>query len=278
MYECIRFAGFMKTARLTFFLLILFALSSCTEYRKVLKSNDMQYKYDTALEYYKDGKYTKAYPLLEELYIVYRGTDKGERIAYYQAKSDFLMKDYILASHRLTQFYKNYPNSIYAEECQFLAAFCNYKLSPKWSLDQAETYRAIRTLQLFALDYPESRRIDSCNALLDEMRFKLEYKEYKGAKLFYRMESYRAAQTAFANFNRSYPSSRFKEECYYLEFKSGYLLAINSVEDKKLERIEEAMKAYITFVDRFPESKFVREAEGLYEELTELLRETKNVS
>lgn len=268
----------MKRAYFTTFILFLLLLTACTEYRQVLKSSDMQYKYDKALEYYKDGKYARAYPLLEELYVVYRGTDKAEKIAYYQAKSDFFAKDYILAGHRFKQFYKNFPNSEHAEECQFLSAFCNYKLSPKWSLDQTDTDLAIRSLQLFAIDYPESSRIDSCNALLDELRFKLELKEFKAAKLFYKMETYRASQKAFENFNRQYPSSRFREESFFLEFKSGYLLALNSVEDKKVERIEDAMDAYVTFVDRFPDSKSIKEAEQLYSELQKLLKETKNIS
>jgi outer membrane protein assembly factor BamD len=259
-------------------LAVLVLFSSCSEYRKVLKSADMQYKYDKAIEYYKDGKSAKAYPLLEELYIVYRGTDKGERIAYYQAKTDFSLNDYILASHRFGQFAKNYPNSDFKEEALFLSAFCQYKLSPKWSLDQSETQRAIRALQLFTIDYPNSSRIDSCNQLLDELRFKLEMKEYKAAKLFYRMENYLAAQVAFDNFNQNYPSSQFKEEAWFLEYKAGYLLALNSVEEKKMERIEAAMQAYVNFVDRFPESKRIKEAEFLFSELQELQKETKNLS
>ena len=268
----------MKRAIFLSLAVITILVTACTEYRQVLKSGDMQYKYDTALRYYKEGKITKAYPLMEELYIAYRGTDKGERIAYYQAKCDFKLHDYILAGHRFSQFYKNYPNSVYAEECQFLAAYCNYKLSPKWSLDQTDTERAIRSFQLFTIDYPESKRIDSCNALLDELRFKLEYKEYRAAKLFYKMEMYHASRTAFSNFNRTYPSSKFREECYFLEFKSGYLLALNSVEDKKLERIEVAMNAYLTFVDRFPQSKSLKEAEALYDKLSQLHEEMKQIS
>ncbi len=268
----------MKLRFLIAILSLFTVLSSCTEYRKVLKSDDMQYKYDTALNYYKDGKFTRAYPLLEELYIVYRGTTKGERIAYLQAKCDFSLKDYILASHRLSQFYKNYPSSEYAEECQFLAAYCNYLLSPKWSLDQADTQKAIRALQLFAIDHPESRRIDSCNLLLDEMRLKLEFKDYKAAKLFYKMERYRAAQMAFSNFNRKYPASKKKEETWFLELKSAFLLALNSVEDKKLERIEIAIDAYVTFVDRFPNSENLREAETMYEKLQRMQQESKNLS
>jgi len=268
----------MKLRFLIAILSFLTILNSCTEYRKVLKSDDMQFKYDTALKYFKNGKFTRAYPLLEELYIVYRGTTKGERIAYLQAKCDYNLKDYILASHRLTQFYKNYPSSEYAEECQFLAAYCNYLLSPKWSLDQEDTQKAIRALQLFAIDHPESRSIDSCNLLLDEMRMKLEYKEYRAAKLFYKMERYRAAQMAFANFNRAYPASNMKEETWFLEFKSAYLLASNSIEEKKLERIAIAINAYVTFVYRFPKSENLREAELMYEKLQRMQQESKNLS
>ncbi|MEX2597544.1 MAG: outer membrane protein assembly factor BamD [Salibacteraceae bacterium] len=253
-------------------------LSSCTEYRKVLKSTDMQYKYDMALSYFKDGKFVKAYPLLEELYIVYRGTDKGEKIAYYQARCDFKMEDYMLAAHRFGQFYKNYPNSEYKEQSQFMSAFCNYKLSPKWSLDQRDTYRAIRSLQLFTIDYPNSTKIDSCNTLLDELRYKIEYKEYRAAKLFFNMENYQSAQVSFDSFIKEYPASKYREECWFLKLKSGYLLAANSVDDKKLERIELAKEAYVNFVDRFPQSKWLKQAGEMYDALQKLEETTKNIS
>lgn len=230
----------------------------------------MQYKYDKALEYYKKEKYAKAYPLFDELYIVYRGTDKGEKIGYYQAYCDFNLKDYYLAAHRFGQFYKNYPNSEFAEECQFMSALCEYKVSPKYSLDQRETFKAIRDFQLFALEYPNSSYIDSCNTLLDELRFKIEKKEYEKAKLYHHMENYRAAVVAFENFNSTYPNSEYKEESYFLAFDSSFELAKNSIEEKKEERIVLAKKAYVTFADRFPKSNRLRNAESKYEELIDL--------
>jgi len=266
----------MKSGILLGFIVFALLLGGCSEYRKVLKSTDMQYKYDKALEYYKSGKYAKSYPLFEELYIVYRGTEKGEKIAYYQANCDYKMKDFILAAHRFEQFYKNYPSSVYAEECQFMSAYCNYKLSPKFSLDQTDTYKAIRSFQLFTIQYPDSRLIDSCNQLLDELRFKIEYKEYRTAKLYYRMENYRAAVVSFGNFNNRYPNSAFKEETWFLSYKASYLLAVNSIEEKKVERIGDAMKAYVNFADRFPESARMKDAESLYEDLQEKLEIVKS--
>lgn len=242
-------------------------LAGCGEYRKVLRSTDMQYKYDKALEYYKEGKHVKAYPLWEELYIAYRGTEKGEKIAYYQAYSDYHLGDYILAGHRFGQFHENYPNSEHAEECQFMSAYCWYLNSPKFSLDQTDTYKAIRQLQLFAIDNPESTRMDSVNLLLDELRGKLEKKEYNGAMLYFRMEDYKAAIIAFENLLKTYPSTEHKEEVLFLSLKSHYEVAKNSVPQKKSERIDNAIKAYTTFADRFPESKYLQEAKNLHAEM-----------
>ena len=52
--------------------IILFALSSlllmtvagCSEYNKVLKSTDIEYKYTKAIEYFEDESYYKALPIL----------------------------------------------------------------------------------------------------------------------------------------------------------------------------------------------------------------------
>jgi outer membrane protein assembly factor BamD len=251
-------------------------ISGCNDYRKVLKSDDNQEKYDAALSLFKDGKYTRAYPIFEQLNIVYRGTEKGERIAYYQAMCDYKMKDYILAEHRFTQFLRNYPGSSFSQECQFLSAYCNYLMSPTFSLDQRETAEAMRSFQKFAMDYPESSKIDSVNMLIDELRNKIEYKEYKAAILYYKMESYRAATSALKNFLSAYPNSQFKEEVQFALLESSYLLAKNSVPDKKVERIEEAMKAYTTFASRFPESKQIATADQMQEDLLSQLETAKN--
>ncbi|GAB4376909.1 MAG: outer membrane protein assembly factor BamD [Salibacteraceae bacterium] len=252
------------------------AFVGCSEYRKVLRSSDMQLKYDKALEYYKEGKYAKAYPLFEELFIIYRGTSKGERISYLQAMCDYRLKDYLLASHRFSQFARSYPQSAYAERAQFYAALCLYKMSPKYSLDQSDTRKAIRSLQLYALQYPASERMDSVNLLLDNLHYKLELKDYKKAKLYFDMKRYRAATVAFENFNKNYPNSRYKIETSFLEFKSAYLLALNSIDDKKLERINNALNAYTKFADRFAGSPYEKEALTLRKNLEALQNETKN--
>ncbi len=59
-----------KTASLIQFLLlalIFTAFTSCSEYNKVLKSNDNELKKNKGLAYYEAGDYLKAIVLLEEV-------------------------------------------------------------------------------------------------------------------------------------------------------------------------------------------------------------------
>ncbi|MDZ7849153.1 MAG: hypothetical protein U5L96_21880 [Owenweeksia sp.] len=48
----------------------LISLSACSEYQRVLKSTDSEYKFAKAKEYFEDEKYNKAYPIFDELLTV----------------------------------------------------------------------------------------------------------------------------------------------------------------------------------------------------------------
>ena len=257
----------MKKVFLFFILFIGF--SACSEYQKVLKSADINLKYDKAIEYYEEGEYFKAYPLFEDLIAIYRGTEKAENLYYLYAYCDYYLEDYILAAHRFSQFVKTFPASDKAEECQFMIGICNYKNSPKPSLDQSNTVKAINEMQLFVNLYPNSQYVDSCNQLVDDLLDKLAEKRFKKSRLYLTTENYKSAIISFKNFLDDFPDTKYREESEFLMLQASYLLAINSVESKKMERIDEAMKAYVNFVDSFSDSKFLRKAESYYQNLLE---------
>ena len=57
------------------------SIGSCKQsYQKVLKSNDLDYKYEMAKKYYNKKDYYKALPLFEELMNIYKGTKNIEKI------------------------------------------------------------------------------------------------------------------------------------------------------------------------------------------------------
>ncbi len=243
-------------------LLVLLA-TGCSEFNKALKSDDKAYKMQMAVKYYDKNDFDRAMPLLEELRQVTRGDTMFERVSYYYAKGYYGMKDYIMAGYYLDNFTKTFRNSRWAEECSFLAAICHYKESPAYELDQSDTRTAVNQLELFMVRYPDTQLRDTCNTLIDELRAKLEVKEFEGAKQYLRTRHYRPASLAFRNFLKHWPNSRFREEALFLTFQADHDLAMNSVEASQPARLEEGLRSYDNFADAFPESKRMSEAKRM---------------
>jgi outer membrane protein assembly factor BamD len=239
-------------------------VAGCSEYNKVLKSTDIEYKYSKSIEYFEDESYYKALPILEELIGLTRGTQRAEDVYYYYAKSHYGVEDFYLANYYLKTFTKTFSNSPRSEECLFLAAECSYRLSPSYSLDQTDTRNAIDEYQLFLDKYPYSNLKDSANHQIDRLNFKLERKAYENASQFAKTLKYKAAVSALKDFQREYPASQFREEAMYLTVKCQYLLAEGSIEEKKLERMRAVGENYRTFAAAFPESNYLADAESYF--------------
>ncbi len=263
---------FMKMRFLGIGLLaILFIVTSCGDYNKIVKSTDYEFKYKKAVEYYEDGEYVRSATLFRELVNIYRGTSRADKIYYYYAKSMIGQKDYLMASHYFKSLVKEFPTSEYIEEAQFMIGYCSYLLSPKPRLDQQVTQQAIDALQLYINLYPYSDRVEEANRLISELEDKLVYKSYLSAKLYYDFEQYKAAVIALGNSLEAYPDSRYREELKYMLLKSKYLLASNSIIDKQDERYTNALDEYFSFIDEYPESKYKKEVEKFYEKASEVL-------
>jgi outer membrane protein assembly factor BamD len=242
-------------------LVMLFA--SCSEYSRVAKGKDLEAKLALAIKLYDKGEYYKALPLLEELITVYRGTKKAEQTYYYYAYTNYKIGDYETAAYDFENFAKTYPSSELAEECSFMHAYCFYMSSPEYSLDQTNTLKAINELQLFTDRYPASKRIEECNKLIDQLRFKLETKSFENANLYFNTSDYKAAITAYKILLHDFPASRYKEDALFRILRAAYMLAENSIEVKKAERYSETIRAYAEFINAYPESRDRDKAEDL---------------
>lgn len=258
-YICAMLMKMRNFATIGIVTLILF--SSCSDYNKIVKSTDYEFKYKKSIEYYEDGQYVRASTLLKELLNIYRGTSKADKVYYYYAKSEYGQKDYVLAGHYFKTLVKEFPRSEFAEESQFMVGYCFYLDSPNPRLDQTVTQNAIDALQLFINVYPRSNRLDEANRLIIEMRDKLVYKSYLSGKLYYDLKNYKAAVVALTSSLKDFPDTKYREELMYMLLKAKYLLATNSVEEKKRERLSSALDEYYTFVDEYPESKYRKEVE-----------------
>lgn len=234
--------------------------SSCSKFSKVQKSTDYEYKLKMADSYYDKKKYNYSQQLYEELFPVFKGTDKFEDLYYKYAYSFYNMRDYMSAENYFKGFLEVFPTSPRAEEMDYMRAYSYYKQSPKLELDQTNTHKAIGMLQTFINTHPGSPRIKEATELMDKCRTKLETKDFRSAELYYNVGQYKAAGIAFAALMNNYPDSHRSEEYKILVIKSYYQYAHMSIPEKQAGRFEQAIDECNDFVDRFPESKLLPEA------------------
>lgn len=253
----------MKRRLVATYLAVAVTLASCGEYQQVLKSTNLDYKFEKAVEYYDAGEYNKAYPLFDELITLYRGTAKAQEVYFYYAHTLFMQKDYILAGYHFKNFYKTFPQHEKADEAAYLTAYCYYLEAPSHSLDQAYTYKAINELQLYINTHPGSDKIDQCNEFMEELRGRLELKSFEIAKQYYKTRNYKAAITAFTTTLSEYPDTPYREEAMYLRAMAAYKLADNSVESLQEERYTEARTAMRDLESAYPESEYLEELRKL---------------
>ena len=244
---------------------------SCSNYEKLLKSNDFDKKYAAAMDYYEKTNYSKAALLFENLTLYYRGRDNAENVAWYYAEATNKLKDYYTAGYLYNNFVRQFPYSERAEEALFMSAFCKYKESPDYSLDQSQTYEAITAFEQFVERYPTSAHIPEINKYLDEMRAKLMKKDYEIAYGYYKISVYNAAYVAFNEFINQYPDSDKKEDAMFYIIKSGYEYAINSTESKIVGRLQQVINDFEKFATLFSNSKYMAASQEIYTKCREEL-------
>lgn len=245
-------------------LAILLSAAGCSNYQKLLQSNDIEKKYQAAVKYYEKEDYFRAAELLDQVTPLLTGSEKAETALFYQAKSHYEQRAYILSDTYFRNFYSTYPRSPLAEQAMFMAVKSSYNQSPGYEQDQAPTLVALEGIDEFLLRYPASEYTVEANQLAEELTVKLDKKAFDNARLYHQIKYYKSAVVALTNFQQERPASPFGEEAAYLKFDSQYNYALESVPNKQEERFTEALDFYQNFVDQYPDSKYLRTAEGLY--------------
>ncbi len=153
-------------------LLIAFSIGSCSKFAKVQKNLDYEYKLRMAEKYYIDKKYNYAQLLYEELFPIYKGTDKFEDLYYKYAYCSYYQKDWMQAENLFKTFVEVFPTSPRAEEMEYMRAYTYFRQSPKVELDQTNTQKTIGLMQTFINTHPGSPRIKEATEIIDKLQDK----------------------------------------------------------------------------------------------------------
>ena len=267
----------MRSIFALFLSVLLLSLSACNnEFTKVQKSKDPYYKLQKADEYYAKKKYKNAQTLYESLFPVLKGSDKFEELYYKYAYTFYNDKMYADAENMFKGYLEVFPNSPKAEEVSFMRAMSFYKQSPKLELDQTNTNKAISMMLTFINNFPNSTRVKEATDIINEGRLKLESKDFKTAELYYNLGNYRASAIAYGDLMFKYPETVKADEYKLKAIKAYFKYAELSMRSKQVERYQKVIEEYQDFQDRFPESKYLKEAEGISESSTKKIKEIEN--
>ncbi len=238
---------------------------SCkSEYDTLLNSNDVDQKYTAAFDFFNHGKYNKAAKLFESLAILTNGTSKDDTVQFYWGMSNYRFKDYYTAETNFAKFLTNFPRSPFADEAAFLRIDCLYRSTLRSELDQKPTYSALAVIAQYMTDNPKSTHASTCDRMVKELNERLDRKAYDNAKLYYKMEDYRASRVAFRNILKDDADNIYREDILYYIAKSSYKFAQLSVESKQKERYLTFVDDYYNFIGEMPDSAYRRELDVLY--------------
>lgn len=249
--------------------------TSCSEYQKVLRQDDMARKYTFADSLYHQGKYKKALKLMEQLVPAYRGKPQAEKLTYLYANTFYELEDYFSSGYQFERFTQAYPKSDSTEIAYFKSAKSFYQLSERFSLDQKETYRGMEKLQGFINTYPNSEKRVEANQLVSELRTKLEKKQFETARQYYRIEDYKAAIESFDNFIADNPGTSYREQAFLFRLKAAYELAINSLPYLVQERLQTAKGHYNNYIKYYKDTESAAEANEINQKIQDRLVTTE---
>jgi outer membrane protein assembly factor BamD len=257
-------------------LLALVQVSCSSHYEKVMKSQDVDFKYKAAFEYFNQGKFKKAADVFDHLNLLVQGLPQEDTVSFYHGLCNFKYGDYETAEAALAKFIEVYPRSAFTIEAKYLRIKCLFDETLRYELDQTPTRKAMAVISEFMYENPESEYYPVCKGMMDELMERLERKSLESAKIYYTMEDYQAARYALKNVLKENADNRYREDVLYYTAMASYKYALNSVKDKQKERYLDFIDDYYNFISEYPDSKHKKELDELYAKVEHLAIKPKS--
>ena len=237
--------------RLLFTLLIISAIALGCGGRPSLTNMPAKELLDLGIKEYENRKYLNAIELFQTVVYNHPGNSVVDTAQYHLALAYLGNKDYEVAAVEFNRLALNYPSSAYFENAIFMRAVSYYEGTPKhYGLDQSELVVAIKQLEDFLIDFPESHLIADAQNYLKAANSRLAYKYYKSAVVYRHIGAYRAAKKYYQIVIDDYTNSEYTANAVF-EYAEM---------DFSIGNYAEAHTAFENFLIIFPEHELAQEA------------------
>ncbi|MDD3196275.1 MAG: outer membrane protein assembly factor BamD, partial [Paludibacter sp.] len=145
-------------------------------------------------------------------------------------------------------------------------------------LDQQATRDALTSFQEFLDLHPDNERVPEVNKLMEELTDKLAYKELLNARLYYNLgnylgNNYLSAVVTAQNALKEFPTNKYRDELLFIVLQSKYEQAVQSVQDKRMERFRDTVDEYYNYINDHPEGKFRKQADKIFADSQKVVKE-----
>lgn len=231
--------------------------------------------YEKGMTEYEDENYKKALRYFEAVFNYGRGNEWAPEAQFQLALTKRKQEKHLVAANefkRFTQLYRNHPKRV---EAEFERAESYYKRSPRYTLDQSDTKKAIELFQLFVDRHPDHERVSEAKEKVNELRAKLAHKQYDAARMYERREMWRAATESYRILFDQYPDTPWADNALLGGLRSYLRYADRSIKKKQADRYQKAISQYAQLEQLFPDSPLLKKARALKNEAKRKLEKVK---
>ena len=252
----------MKMKRSIFYLfgvLILVVVSGCSKPSPLLEMNaEEAFRFLVAT--YDRGDWLDAANGFDFYTLNYSGASLVDSAQYMLGMSHFQLKEYLLTANAFDELTRRFPRSRLVPDAMFMVGLCYWELSPKYSLDQEYTNRALEAFQAFIDYFPEHKeKVDKAQEYIAFCREKLAHKEYASGVIYLKMKDYSSAAIYFQSVLERY---------YDMEWAplAAFKLGVSLAGDKKYQEAEQALLMFLT---KYPGHPWHSKAQSTIEDIHE---------
>jgi len=176
----------------TLFIILLF-LCACSSVKNEAENMSFEKRFDNAKLLFESGKYEKA----KNQFQIIIENDKTSSLSlesyFLIGKSYLEIKDYEEALYHLNYFSMFSNDIVKVEEAQFLKSKCNFELTLDYKNDQTQTELAIKVIQEFLDNFPNTIYYSNASDMIIDLRDKLAKKNYEDGRLYLKIKKYDSA-------------------------------------------------------------------------------------
>ncbi len=223
----------------------------------------------TAEERFAEGKkkfddhdYIEATNDFEIIRLQFAGSSIADKAQFYLGECHFEQGEYLLAAEEYQALKRNMPASPLVPLAQYKIGLCYYNLSPRSSLDQVYTSRAIDEFQTYIEYYPKDEHVKDAEEKIAELNTRLAKKLYDAGDLYMKMNYYTSAIFYFNLVIEKYHDSPYAEPALI-----GKIRALVS-----RRKYAEAKPEVDKYLEKYPTGQYRGEVESLRREIEDHLQ------